>query len=355
MAWPRWSNGNAYTDFRQLMAVVKINDTTYESASPAYSPGGFTRAFGGHVYAQAAYVAAQTVKKGFVLHSITGWFTLQGDTTRPFTYRVETIREGGGYCQRQVYVTQDSTKGVCFTCICSFKRPEPDLNRRALKANFREQYAAVLAGKNPDDHPECPGIDSPYWWKVEEERGWIDPFPGLKTRKVDMTRYNEGKEALDRRQLMYYRVIGDMPKVADDANLHAAAHLYASDRNGLFPIANFLDLGDNYSAIASLNHTFIFHEEAAGISTINEETGEPWNFISEEKLDHVGHGRGLAVWRFWREDGLHVASAFQDGMMRFTPEGKGAAAAAFEGMVKDKSEKKSTKSAKQNAPKEEKL
>jgi acyl-CoA thioesterase len=66
-----WHNGNAYTDFTVLMALTKINEKTYESASPAYSPGGFTRAFGGHAYAQAAYAAAHTVKKGFVLHVCT--------------------------------------------------------------------------------------------------------------------------------------------------------------------------------------------------------------------------------------------------------------------------------------------
>jgi acyl-CoA thioesterase len=65
---PKWRNGNEYTAFVKLMSLTKINETTYESACPAYSPGGFTRAFGGHVYAQAAYAAAHTVKEGFVLH-----------------------------------------------------------------------------------------------------------------------------------------------------------------------------------------------------------------------------------------------------------------------------------------------
>lgn len=66
-----WDNGNAYSDFTKLMSLTKINDNAYESASPAYSPGGFTRAFGGHAYAQSAYAAAHTVKKGFVLHVCT--------------------------------------------------------------------------------------------------------------------------------------------------------------------------------------------------------------------------------------------------------------------------------------------
>jgi hypothetical protein len=56
-------------------------------------------------------------------------------------------------------------------------------------------------------------------------------------RKVDMTAYNKPRPTLERRQLQYYRVIGAMPSIEDDANLHACAHLYASDRNGLFPVS----------------------------------------------------------------------------------------------------------------------
>lgn len=63
-----WENGNSYKPFDELMTLVKINDNTYESGFPAFSPGGFTRGYGGHVYAQASWAAAHTVKSGFVLH-----------------------------------------------------------------------------------------------------------------------------------------------------------------------------------------------------------------------------------------------------------------------------------------------
>jgi len=105
----------------------------------------------------------QDSSKPFPVQSVTGYFILQGDTTCPFTYRIEAIRDGGGYCQRQVFVTQDSNKGVCFTCICSFKRPERSFNERSLNVDLREKYKVVLDGKEPGDWPECPGIDSPLY------------------------------------------------------------------------------------------------------------------------------------------------------------------------------------------------
>jgi hypothetical protein len=135
-----------------------------------------------------------------------------------------------------VNVTQNASPGVAFTCICSFKRPEPTINPNSLTIDFEKEYASVLFGKRPEDHPECPGVDSPYMWNIEGERGWVDPFPGLKMRKVHMDRYNVSRKPLEKRQLMYYKVIGEMPAVVEDANLHAVAHLYASDRNGLFTV-----------------------------------------------------------------------------------------------------------------------
>jgi hypothetical protein len=45
------------------------------------------------------------------------------------------------------------------------------------------------------------------------------------------------KSSLDRIQLQYYRAIGPVPSVTEDTALHAAGHLYASDRNGLFPVS----------------------------------------------------------------------------------------------------------------------
>lgn len=63
-----WHNGNSYQALMELFGLVRINDNHFESARPAYSPGGFTRAYGGHVFAQSAYAAAQTVREGMVVH-----------------------------------------------------------------------------------------------------------------------------------------------------------------------------------------------------------------------------------------------------------------------------------------------
>jgi hypothetical protein len=78
--WSEWTNGNAYTSFVTLMALRPAEQDgeastgrrdacwCFLSDHPAFSPGGFTRAFGGHVYAQSALAAARTVGPGFMIH-----------------------------------------------------------------------------------------------------------------------------------------------------------------------------------------------------------------------------------------------------------------------------------------------
>jgi hypothetical protein len=54
--------------FKRLMALETLGLDTYRSITPAWAPGDGNRAFGGHVYAQAAYAAGKTVPKGMMLH-----------------------------------------------------------------------------------------------------------------------------------------------------------------------------------------------------------------------------------------------------------------------------------------------
>lgn len=61
-------NGNVYATFADLMKLQRLDDNTFQSLTKAFSPGNETTAYGGHVFAQAVWAAAQTVKEGFVVH-----------------------------------------------------------------------------------------------------------------------------------------------------------------------------------------------------------------------------------------------------------------------------------------------
>lgn len=171
-----------------------------------------------------------------------------------------------------------------------------------------------------------------------------------------MTTYNCGREPIDRRYLAFYSIRGAMPAPYSDqssattsgnskagsitqaANLHAIAHLYASDRNSLFIVPNHLELGRDYTRMASLSHTVIFHVGIEDLIMPDEPPGDDprafpttkesrrggngkrkW-FMQESWITRVGGGRGLHMSRLWDYDrGLHIASTMQDGLIRFTP------------------------------------
>jgi hypothetical protein len=117
-----------------------------------------------------------------------GHFLLVGRTDAPFRYRVGVVRDGGGYVQRRVDVTQRrwqepgraggrnqqprrATPGktedeaedgpLVFTCVCSFKTHEASIRARSKKAALEKEYGVVLAARTPESWPEAPGVDSP--------------------------------------------------------------------------------------------------------------------------------------------------------------------------------------------------
>ena len=77
MLWP-CVTGDGPASFVDLMNLEEINETTYRSTTAAFAPGGALlqavrvekkRTYGGHVYAQAVWAAAQTLEgKGFICH-----------------------------------------------------------------------------------------------------------------------------------------------------------------------------------------------------------------------------------------------------------------------------------------------
>lgn len=205
---------------------------------------------------------------------------------------------------------------MCFTCTCSFKTDETSSLDSQLSMDLWKKYDAVLKDKIPDNFAEAPGMDVPWYWKLLEDGHPNDKFPGLKTKKADMKAYNEARQPLERRQLIFYKSIGEMPR---DQNLHTCAHLYASDRNSLFIVANHFEVGGSFSQMGSLAHTVIFHAPVELLMFRDEEpTSNPqgnW-FCKEDWTDRASVGRGMFHSRIWSPDGTHVLSIMQDGMIR---------------------------------------
>jgi acyl-CoA thioesterase II len=134
-------------------------------------------------------------------------------------------------------------------------------------------------------------------------------FSGLECRKPDMSLYNKDKPPSDHRKLDYYRPTGPMPTT--NLNLHACAHLYASDRNSLFIISNAVGYGDEVGTMGSLSHSVVFHGTSKDLVMRDDE----W-WLQEAWTPRSGHGRGMHESRIWDKRGKLVASTWQDGLVR---------------------------------------
>jgi hypothetical protein len=191
----------------------------------------------------------------------------------------------------------------------------------------------VLEGKRCEDHPLAPGADA-LWWEQQEKEEWereAAAFPGVECRKVDMKRYNfsndgrtnedENSDITSRwRQLLFYRLIQDDDSNVNDPvdlNLHAAAHLYASDRNSLFLIQRAAGYQDVRTTMASLSHTVVFHGLAEHLCMVDDSGKSKW-FVQEAWTSGSGDKRGTHNSRLWDyEAGRVLATTLQDGMLRF--------------------------------------
>ena len=243
-------------------------------------------------------------------------------------YKVSKIPDGRSYLTRFITVTQEGANDICFTCTCSFKKPESNLLDLQEKMDLWQQYKPALEGKGPQDFIECHGVDIPWYWELRERTGYNDEFPGLQTTKVNVEPYNKNKNPLDRRELMFYRAWGPLPS---NPNIHLCAHLYASDRNSLYLVCNLMDVGDLYTSMSSLVHSTSFHGDTENLlfgpshsndSPLDDANGFGRWFCREDSTTRSASGRAMFNSRVWSANGTHVASLMQDGMIRYAKKPK---------------------------------
>lgn len=228
-------------------------------------------------------------------------------------------------------------KVPCFVSTISFKRDEQKgrsqdfSHQNAPQNHLWKQYAKVLEGKTPDDHPRSPASDVEWWYESRTPKSieHAEMFPGIDVRKVDMKLYNKvavpgggpnGEGASSWRQLSFYRMRKEGPGDLDEMNLnlHACAHMYASDRNSLFLVQRALGFEKEWATMGSLAHTVVFHGASEDMRMVDSRDNDKW-FVQEAWTSASGDNRVVHNSRLWDiEEGRIVAQTIQDGMMRVT-------------------------------------
>ena len=253
------------------------------------------RIFGSLVIAQALLAAYGTVEKS-VCHSIHCYFLRPGDPSVPILYEVDRARDGRSFTSRRVTAIQHGEQ--IFNLAGSFQHPEPGLEHQ-------------------DPMPEAPTPES---LSTEQElrRTMTENLPPLMREMVDRPRPIDLRPVDPRffmaakpappEQLVWMRASSP---IGSDLVFNQAVLAYASDMS--FLSTSMRPHGMNWQTpglqTASIDHAIWFHRPC----DFND-----WHLYVQKSPSASG-SRGFNLGEIYSRDGRLVASAAQEGLMRYRP------------------------------------
>ncbi|GGK71127.1 acyl-CoA thioesterase [Mangrovihabitans endophyticus] len=282
--------GQAAVD--QLLEVLdlkQLDEATFQGESPQV---GAQRVFGGQVAGQALVAAGRTVDRARRVHSLHGYFVRPGDPSVPIDFRVETIRDGRSFSVRRSTAEQHGR--TIFFMSASFQVAEQGLDHHA---------PAPLDVPGPDEVPTMADWLSRY----PDRAGAFASSPrAVDVRYVGVPGWvPAGDRRPEPQQRVWMRVAGELP---DDPLLHACALTYASDLSLLDAVLSMHGevWGPGGVIGASLDHALWLHRPFRA---------DEW-FLYDSTSPSASGSRGFAQGRMFTRNGLHIASAAQEGLLR---------------------------------------
>ena len=260
------------------------------------SPDRGLRTYGGQLLAQSLGAAQRTVSAGQAVHSTHSYFLKAGDAAKPIELKVERLRDGRSFSQRQVVARQGEVD--VFRSLISFHVPETGLE---WEESITIGVAAPTSEEPYTDYSDVIEMVLPV-----EEQPWLG-----RDRPMDVSYINPptvpAGQPVTAPQLMWMRVHGEL---GGDQALHDSGLAYLSDL-GMEPVI-VLPHGyrwrDSRLTMASLDHAMWFHRPARV---------DNWIYY-DQRVESTSHGRGLASGRFYDLDGHLLATCMQEGLMRWS-------------------------------------
>ncbi|MCU7821769.1 acyl-CoA thioesterase II [Kitasatospora sp. DSM 101779] len=279
--------------FVELLRIEELDENLFRGRCHAGAP---MRAFGGQVAAQALTAAGRTIGAERSVHSLHGYFLRPGDPTRPIVYQVDRIRDGSSYATRRVTAVQRGE--AIFTMSASFKRPESSAERQRTMPpvpgpeELPDPFVAWERA-NPEHFAKATGF------RALEMRFLPADAPGMPAELPGVPQ-----------QFVWLRTGTPLPD--DDPLLQVCALTYLSDLTLASTTALHLEphsfgrKGPRRTLLASLDHAMWFHRPFRA---------DEW-LLFAQRSPSASDGRGLALGEFYNRDGLLVASAVQETLLR---------------------------------------
>ena len=283
-------NTETINDLIHILDLEEIEKNHYRATSPDEDR---QRVYGGQVIGQALVAASRTVPDDRQAHSLHGYFLRPGDTTIPILYKVDRIRDGKSFTTRRVVAIQHGR--AIFNMSISFQVGEEGFDHQMPR-------------------PEAPGPDSlrdendlRAEWVAnmpKEYADWANSAHPIEVRPIDPMNIFE-PEKRPPQQMCWMRARNTLP---DDPRLHQCVLAYLSDWSlldtALLPHA--VSYTQTNLQTASLDHAMWFHRPFRA---------DEWLLYVQDSPSASG-ARGLNRGLIYDADGVLVASAAQEGLMR---------------------------------------
>lgn len=273
-----------------LVRVLDLEEVDEDLFRGEPSPNERGRAFGGQVASQSLMAAIRTVGEGLTVHSMHSYFLLAGDPDKPIIYDVDRIRDGRSFATRRVAARQHGRPIYYMTV--SFHKHEDGFDHQDLM---------------PEVPPPSAGLDM---LEMMAKGGFAEGEALAKEwAAVDVRILGNSQRGLvpskerPSQQRVWLRIAERLP---DDPNLHLAAFTWASDISLLGASLAAHTVRSAHVQMASLDHTIWFHRPFRA---------DEWWLYDQESPSAQG-GRGLSIGRVFTQDGLLVATAAQEGIIR---------------------------------------
>ncbi len=271
-------------DITQTLSLEPIEENLFRGLSP---PEERQRIFGGQVVAQALLAAYKTVDDR-ICHSLQSYFIRPGDPRIPVLYQVERSRDGKTFMTRRVIAIQKGEQ--IFNMACSFQMPE----------NGYEHQSEMPAAPSPED--ALKDLEAMIARQPPEATAWFERSP-IEMRPIDPVDVTAPIVKAPQQQV-WLRSRADL---GDGVALNQALLAYASDYSLLGTAMR--PHGVSWQSgvqTASLDHILWFHRPT---------NFSRWHLYVQDSPSASG-ARGFNRGAIFREDGVLVASAAQEGLIR---------------------------------------
>lgn len=281
----------ALNNLLELLNLEKLEENLFRGNSEHI---GLPQVFGGQVIGQALSAARYTVPEDRIVHSMHSYFLYPGDPEKPIIYDVDTLRDGHSFSTRRVQAIQNGRP--IFYLTASYHGDAP---------GFEHQ----------DAMPEIPGPEN-----FVSEQELIKPYVHLLPKKFAENFTQEKAvevrpvnlidpikpQKMEAKQYLWIKATGTLP---ENQLMHQYLLGYASDwgflTTALHPHGVSL-LTPNFQ-VATIDHSIWFHRPFRM---------DEWLLFAIESPT-ASNTRGLVRGQIFNQQGALVATAVQEGVMRW--------------------------------------